>query len=71
MNLLHRMRQIHCLDSTLVVDQVDTSERHQSAPRRGIAGHVDVHVVVGPVALLVVVQRVRRLGEAVSATWSR
>lgn len=46
------------------------SERHEAAPRR-IAGHVDVHVVVGPVALLaVVVERVGRLGEAVPAARS-
>lgn len=48
-----------------------TLERHEAASCGGVASHVDVHVVVGPVVLVVVVESVRGVRQTVSATGSR
>lgn len=48
-----------------------TLERHEATPRGGVASHVDVHVVVGPVVLVVVVEGMRGVRQAIPAAGSR
>lgn len=31
-------------------------ERYEAAPRSGIASHVDVHVVIGPIVLVIIIE---------------
>ncbi|KZC08464.1 hypothetical protein WN55_10663, partial [Dufourea novaeangliae] len=46
-------------------------ERHQTSPRGRIARHVYVHIVIGPIVFFVIIQSMRRVGDAVAATRSR
>lgn len=46
-------------------------ERHKAAPRGGVASHVNIHVVVGPVVLVVIVEGMRGISQTVPAARSR
>lgn len=57
------------LSKTAHIECVE-SERHKTSPRSWITCHVYVHIMIGPIVLFVIVKGVRRIGYAVSATWS-
>lgn len=46
------------MDDKITSESRKILERHEAAPRSRVAGHVDVHVVVGPVVLVVIVESV-------------